>query len=96
MRSSILVVAALVFLEMTAVQGQSSDVNRPGNGTSTPQLLQEVKPNYTPEAQAAKIQGTDQEAVKAVKQWTFKPGTKDGKPVAVRVSIEIACTLPRK
>jgi TonB family protein len=37
--------------------------------------------------------GLDQEAVKAAKQWLFKPGTKDGKPVAVRVSIELTFTL---
>jgi hypothetical protein len=28
-----------------------------------------------------------------VKQWLFKPGTKDGKPVAVQVSVEINFTL---
>ena len=37
--------------------------------------------------------GLDQQAVNAVRQWTFKPGTKDGKPVAVRVNIELKFTL---
>jgi len=37
--------------------------------------------------------GLDQQAVAAVKQWTFEPGTKDGKPVPVRVDIEITFTL---
>lgn len=37
--------------------------------------------------------GLDEQAVKAAKQWTFKPGTKDGKAVAVRVSIELTFTL---
>ena len=35
----------------------------------------------------------DQQAIKAVKQWTFKPGTKDDKPVAVQVNIELTFTL---
>jgi protein TonB len=37
--------------------------------------------------------GLDAEAVKAAKQWQFKPGTKDGNPVAVRVRIEMTFTL---
>ena len=37
--------------------------------------------------------GLDTQAVEAVKQWLFKPGTKDGKAVAVRVTIEIRFTL---
>lgn len=37
--------------------------------------------------------GLDDQAVKAIKQWTFEPGTKDGKPVPVRVDIEITFTL---
>ena len=37
--------------------------------------------------------GLDDQAVKAMKQWEFKPGTKDGKPVAVRVSVEMSFTL---
>ena len=34
--------------------------------------------------------GMDDEAVKAARQWIFSPGMKDGKPVAVAVSIEMA------
>jgi TonB family protein len=37
--------------------------------------------------------GLDVEAVKAVKQWLFKPGTRNGKPVPVRVAIEMTFTL---
>ena len=37
--------------------------------------------------------GLDDEAVKASKQWKFRPATKDGKPVAAHVIIEHAFTL---
>jgi protein TonB len=39
------------------------------------------------------VYGLDQQAVDAAKQWQFKPGTKDGEPVAVRVHVEINFTL---
>jgi hypothetical protein len=32
--------------------------------------------------------GLDAQAVLAAKQWLFKPGMRDGVPVAVRVTIE--------
>ncbi len=35
----------------------------------------------------------DNEAIKAAKQWGFRPGTKDGVPVNVSVSIEMTFTL---
>ena len=35
----------------------------------------------------------DNAAVEALKQWTFKPGTKDGKAVAVKVEVEISFAL---
>ena len=37
--------------------------------------------------------GLDDQAVKAVKQWIFSPGTKDQKPVNVLVSVEMSFTL---
>ena len=37
--------------------------------------------------------GLDTQAVEATKQWLFKPGMKDGKPVAVRVAMEMVFTL---
>jgi periplasmic protein TonB len=35
----------------------------------------------------------DEQGIKAVRQWEFKPGTKDGHPVAVEVNIELTFTL---
>jgi TonB family protein len=38
-------------------------------------------------------EGLDREAVKAMKQWQFKPGTKNDKPVAVVVSVTMSFAL---
>ena len=35
----------------------------------------------------------DEQAIIATKQWRFRPGTKDGKPVDVEVNIELTFTL---
>jgi TonB family protein len=37
--------------------------------------------------------GLDEEAIKAALQWRFKPGTKDGQPVAVQISLEMSFKL---
>jgi len=39
------------------------------------------------------VKGLDNEAVRAVKKWRFEPGTKEGKPVPVRVEIEMTFRL---
>ena len=115
----LLVTAWLLGVAVAAAHAQ--EVFQPGSGVSLPTVVSEVKPEYTPEAKRAHIEGNvivdavvladgrvgnvtvarsldstfglDQEAVKAAKQWTFKPGRKNGKPVAVRVSIELMFTL---
>jgi hypothetical protein len=35
----------------------------------------------------------DQAAIRAVRQWTFDPGTKDGHPVPVPMNLEFALNL---
>ena len=86
-------------------------------GVTLPKVISEVKPQYTPEAMQARIEGTvimtavvrtdgtpgdieitesldteyglDKQAVAALSQWRFEPGLKDGKPVPVRITIEM-------
>jgi TonB family protein len=37
--------------------------------------------------------GLDEEAIRTVKQWTFEPGTSNGKPVPVKVRLEVEFNL---
>ena len=39
--------------------------------------------------------GLDQAAIDAARQWKFRPGRKDGKAVAVRITIELTFTLKK-
>jgi periplasmic protein TonB len=115
----ILMATLIVVGVMAGLRAQ--DVVDPGPGVTLPSVVREVRPEYTPAAQAARIEGKvllgivvtaagavdvvtvdrsldmtyglDEQAVKAIKQWEFKPGTKDGKPVAVRVHVEMNFTL---
>src|SRR6266550_246579 len=98
-------VACVVAASLVSLGAQ--EVYKPGNGVSLPSVVTQVRPEYTPEAKAARIEGVvalnvvvladgkvgdvkvtrsldstlglDQQAVKALKQWVFKPGMKDGK-----------------
>ena len=101
--------------------GTGGGVYRPGSGVEIPQLIAQVRPQYTADAMRAKVQGIvglecvverdgtvgrcdvkrsldpnfglDQEALKAARQWRFRPGTRFGEPVAVLVTIELTFTL---
>jgi protein TonB len=112
----------LLALALVALAGaQDSTVYTPGNGVSLPQVVKQVKADYTDEAKQNRIEGKvgldvivnadgavgdvkvfesldtiyglDTNAVKAMKLWEFKPGIKDGKPVAVRIRVEMTYTL---
>jgi protein TonB len=37
----------------------------------------------------------DQEAIRALTQWRFEPGTKEGNPVSVRIRVEMAFVRTR-
>jgi protein TonB len=39
------------------------------------------------------VYGLDRKAIEAMRQWQFKPGMKDGKPVAVQIAVEMNFTL---
>jgi hypothetical protein len=56
---SLAAVAMLVLSAMVATgQDRGTAVYYPGNDVSTPKIIKEVKATYTPEARAAKIEGT--------------------------------------
>ncbi len=39
--------------------------------------------------------GLDEEAIKALKRWRFRPGMLNGQPVAVIVNVELSFTLKK-
>ena len=118
-RNTRLIAFAMCLMAATAI-ARAQEI-APGPGVAMPTVIREVKPDYTPEAKKAGIQGLvemsvvvkddgtvgevkvtksldqkyglDDQAVMAMKKWLFRPGTKEGKPVAVRVSVEMTFTL---
>ena len=103
----------------TSPQDVDREVLRPGGSITTPRLIRESKPQYTPRALKEKIEGEvlmecvikadgtvgdkkvvkslhpdlDQAALDAAAQWVFEPGTQNGKPVNVLVTIAMAFTV---
>ena len=112
-RIGVVLAAAALLVPLSAFQNR--DVYHVGGGVTAPAVTYRATPEYTPEAKAAKVQGTvtltlvvnaqgraedikvtqsldpglDANAVAAVSQWLFKPGTKDGQPVDGAVTIEV-------
>jgi TonB family protein len=56
---------------------------RPDGSTSDCKVVRSLDPTF----------GLDQEAVRAARQWRFKPGTRFGEPVPVLITIELTFTL---
>ena len=114
-------VASMILSVACAVPRAQERPVRPGKDVLMPQVVRDVKPDYTAAAKKARIQGNvvmeavvredgtvgdvtvtksldtqhglAEEAVKAMKKWEFKPGTKDGKPVPVAVEVEMTFAL---
>ena len=94
---------------------------RPGGNTTSPEVIRQVRPNYTNAALQARVRGLvvmdavvlqdgsvgdvkivrsldkrfglDEEAIKAVKQWRFRPARRAGGPIATLVSVEMMFEL---
>jgi TonB family protein len=97
----------------------AQQVYRPGDGVTAPVAIEDPKPQYTPDALTARVEGAirlecvvtadgtvsqgrvvrplfpslDDAALRTLSEWKFKPGTRDGKPVPVRVEIEMTFSL---
>jgi TonB family protein len=74
------------------VEPEYSEEARKAKYQGTVLLYVEVDPNGR--AQNIRVLhslglGLDERAIKAVKRWKFRPGTKDGKPVTVAAQIEV-------
>jgi periplasmic protein TonB len=112
---------AVVIAAASLVVLQAQEIYKVGDGVLAPVPIKQVRPDYTAEAKAARIEGVvelrvvvladgmvrdvtvtksldsvlglDKQAVNAAKEWLFKPATKDGKPVAVSVTLQMKFTL---
>jgi protein TonB len=58
-------------------------VVRPDGSITDVQVVKSLDPVF----------GLDQEAIKAARQWVFRPGTRLGQPVSVQITIEMEFTL---
>lgn len=93
----------------------------PGGTLTSPEIIRQVRPNYTNAALQARVRGLvvmdavvlpdgsvgdvkvvrsldkrfglDEEAIKAVKQWRFRPARRSGGPIAMLVSVEMIFEL---
>ncbi len=74
------------------VEPEYSEEARKAKLTGVVVLYIVVDPNgnaVTPRVMKSMGLGLDEKAMEAVKQWKFKPGFKDGKPVSVAATVEV-------
>lgn len=68
----------------SVTRGSTRDARRAGtNAAARPVIASSLDKKY----------GTDEEAVKTVKQWRFAPGKKDGVAVPVLLEVEMTFTI---
>jgi TonB family protein len=58
MRTGVVAVLVVFGLMSPMLAQQDETIYRPGNGVSTPRLIKDVKPHYTPGAMRRKVNGT--------------------------------------
>jgi TonB family protein len=78
------------------VEPEYSDAARTArvNGVVVLQITVDVKGNVLdPKVITSLGLGLDEKAIEAVRQWRFAPGYRDGKPVAMTVTVEVAFRL---
>lgn len=74
------------------VEPEYTEEARAAKYQGTVLLYVEIAPDGTPtniRIQRGLGLGLDQKAIEALRQWKFKPGEKDGKPVTVAATIEV-------
>ena len=77
---------------LTKVDPELTDEAREAKVNDTVFLSVEVHPDgrlYNIQVTKGLGMGLNEQAIAAVEQWTFEPGTKDGKPVTVAATIEV-------
>ncbi len=70
--TGLLLAAVALSLPVRGV-AQQDNVSRPGDGVVTPKVLKEVKPDYTPEARIAGVEGSSRSSVSSGRMAV--PGT---------------------
>jgi len=81
---------------ITKIEPEYSEEARKAKWQGTVQLSIVIDENghpRDPKVTKALGLGLDQKAIEAVEKWLFKPGMKDGKPVAVYATIEVTFHL---
>jgi hypothetical protein len=92
MKSHLCVGAMLFFLAVGTLLAQTAREqapDRPADSNAAP----EESTRDSDSSAAGTDPGLDGKAMEAVRSWKFEPATKDGKPVAVHLQVEVQFRL---